>query len=98
MKCAGTFSRLSSLRKWKMLASRTGASRQAIHDAVHLRKPAVVSVRGEAGPTNISANTPVRIISQRFRMRLTVSDYSPKAVGIRRQGAQDTKRSRNLSG
>src|SRR6266849_10618641 len=98
MKCAGTFSRLSSLRKWKMLASRTGASRQAIHDAVHLRKLCEVSVWGEAEPTNKSAKTAARMIGQRFRMSLTVSDYSPKAVGIRRQGAQDTKRSRNLSG
>src|SRR6266851_3436565 len=98
MKCAGTFSRLSSLRKWKMLASRTGASRQAIHDAVHLRKPAVVSVRGEAGPTNISANTPVRIISQRFRMSLTVSDYSPKVSRNSCAGTEDTKKSRNSSG
>src|SRR6266852_4405016 len=98
MKCAGTFSSLSSLRKWKTAPSRTGASAQAIHDAVHLRKLCEVSVWGEAEPTNKSAKTAARMIGQRFRMCLTVSDYSPKVSRNSCAGTEDTKKSRNSSG
>src|SRR5712664_4456917 len=92
MKCAGTFSSLSSLRKWKTPASRTGASAQAIHDAVHLRKVCEVSVWGEAELTNNSGNAAERKSVQRFRMILTVSDYSPKEVGIHAQAKRTQRR------
>src|SRR5712671_4759800 len=78
MKCAGTFFSVSSLRKWKTPASRTGASVQAIHDAVHLRKFCGVSVGDEAELPNNSADATERKSVQRFRMSLAVSDYSPK--------------------